>query len=185
MQQDIDIILRLQKREASALSVLYDQYSGALYGVILRICRDESIAQEVLQEVFLKIWHKSDQYNPKKGKFFTWIYQIARNSSLNAIRNKQDLIRNEDLAVYKNVEQQETETYPELSGSLKTLDTHHRQAIELVYFQGLTHREAHEEMDVPLGTFKSYIRQALKLLRNNMRNDLVVFAVFILELLRK
>ena len=75
------------------------------------------------------------------------------------------------MTVYNNKEEETAETYPELNGSLKSLDSHHQEAIELVYFKGLTHREAHEHMGVPLGTFKSYVRQALKQLRETYNNE--------------
>lgn len=183
MNSESEIIVQLQNKDQRALSLVYDRYSGAVYGVILRICKEEAVAQDVLQEVFLKVWNKSDQYNPKKGKFFTWIYQIARNSTLNALRNRPDLIQNEDLTVYNNKEEETAETYPELNGSLKSLDSHHQEAIELVYFKGLTHREAHEEMGVPLGTFKSYVKQALRNLREKYQNEIIVLISVVIELI--
>lgn len=183
MNSESELILQLQNKDQRALSMVYDQYAGAVYGVILRICKDEALAQDVLQEVFMKVWDKSHQYNSKKGKFFTWIYQIARNSALNAIRNRPNLIQNEDLTVYSNKEAKEIETYPELNGSLKTLDSHHQKAIELVYFKGLTHKEAHEEMGVPLGTFKSYVKQALRNLREKYQNEIIVLMSVVIELI--
>ncbi|WP_271766053.1 RNA polymerase sigma factor [Aquimarina algiphila] len=175
MQDDLELIKRLQKKDPKALSIIYDRYSGALYGVILRICKDETQAQDLLQETFLKIWEKSNSYDFKKGKFFTWSYRIAKNSTLNALRNPSKLIQNEDLSVYKNKETFEPELDTmQLNGSLKKLEPHHQRAIELVYFNGLTHREAHEEMNVPLGTFKSYIRQALKKLREEYEKGLII-----------
>lgn len=185
MHSEKELIQRLQNKDQRALSLVYDQYSGAVYGVILRICKDEVLAQDILQEVFLKVWNKSDQYNSKKGKFFTWIYQIAKNSALNTIRNRSNLIQNEDLAVYNNKEEEKTDDYPELNGSLKTLDSHHQEAIELVYFNGLTHREAHEQMGVPLGTFKSYIKQALRNLRDKYQNEMLILIGLLIEVIRE
>ena len=183
MQSESKIIERLKSQDESALSELYDEYAAPIYGVILRICRDDALAQDLLQEVFLKVWNKIGLFNPDKGKLFTWIYQIARNISLNAIRSKQKLIQNEDLAVYSNKEEEQIVEYPEISGSLNELESHHREALELVYFQGLTHREAHEQMGVPLGTFKSYVRQALRNLKEKYQNELFVVWIMI-ELIR-
>ncbi|MBP2833409.1 sigma-70 family RNA polymerase sigma factor [Aquimarina sp. U1-2] len=180
MQDDLELIKRLQNKDDSALSAIYDRYSGALYGVILRICKNEETAQDILQETFLKIWQKSHQYDPVKGKFFTWSYRIARNLTLNSLRIPTKLIQNEDISVYKDIEVNEPELdIVPLNGSLKTLDPHHQKALELIYFNGLTHREAHQEMDVPLGTFKSYVRQALKKLRETYQKQLVLLWILI------
>jgi len=167
LQQSL-LIEQLQQGNAKAFEKLYDQYSGALYGVIVRICSDKSLAEEILQDTFLKIWEQASLYDPDKGRFYTWAYRIARNTSLNRIRSRDKLIQTNDLSVYK-VEDEATEEQnlllPDLNEVMKQLDPHHREALELVYFRGLTHREAHQIMDVPLGTFKSYVQQALKKLR--------------------
>ncbi|WP_281987596.1 RNA polymerase sigma factor [Aquimarina aggregata] len=180
MQNNLGLIKRLQNQDSTALSSIYDQYSGALYGVILRICKNEEQAQDLLQETFLKIWQKAHQYDPQKGKFFTWSYRIAKNISLNAMRKTSKLIQNEDLSVYENKEVNENQIdILQLNGSLKLLDPHHQKALELVYFNGLTHREAHKEMDVPLGTFKSYIKQALKKLRETYQKELFLLWIIL------
>ncbi len=180
MQDDLELIKRLQNQDNMALSLIYDKYSAALYGIILRICKNEAKAQDILQETFIKIWQKSNSYNSEKGKFFTWSYRIAKNLALNSMRSPSKLIQNEDLSVYKDKDQEESEIdLLQLSGSLKQLEPHHQKALELVYFNGLTHREAHEEMDVPLGTFKSYIKQALKKLREVYQKELFILWVII------
>ncbi|MBW1297759.1 RNA polymerase sigma factor [Aquimarina litoralis] len=184
MKDDLVLIKKLQNQDTQALSRVYDLYSGAIYGVILRMCKDESLAQDLLQETFMKIWQKSHTYDPDKGKFFTWSYRIARNITLNSLRKKDTLIQTEDLSVYKERSTSEAEKdITQLEGSLKKLEPHHQKALELVYFNGLTHREAHEEMDVPLGTFKSYIKQALKKLRESYKEELVIVWI-IIEMMR-
>ncbi|MBT8263411.1 MAG: RNA polymerase sigma factor [Bacteroidia bacterium] len=176
MQEELTLINQMKARDERALSALYDNYSGALYGVIIRICRNEAHAQDLLQETFIKIWQKCDSYDPEKGRFYTWAYRIARNTTLNSLRNRPDLIQNEDLSVYDNKEEQDDTPIDltQLNGSIKKLEAHHQEALGLVYFKGLTHREAHKEMDVPLGTFKSYVRQALTQLRKSYELLLVV-----------
>jgi RNA polymerase sigma-70 factor (ECF subfamily) len=176
MLEELTLINQLKSRDEGALSTIYDKYSGALYGVIIRMCRNEALAQDLLQETFVKIWQKSASYDPEKGRFYTWAYRIARNTALNSIRNRPELIQNQDLSVYMNKE--DDQDNPEidvlrLNGTLKQLEAHHQKAIELVYFKGMTHREAHKEMGVPLGTFKSYVRQALTNLRKSY--DLLSF----------
>ena len=181
MKDDLTLLKALKEGDKEALSSLYDKYSPALFGVIIRICRKKDLAEDILQETFLKIWEKSDAYDPEKGKFYTWAYRIARNKAINALRNRGYLIQNEDLSVYKERADDEKEEFEfeKLDGSLSKLEGHHQKAIQLIYYQGLTHREAHKVMDVPLGTFKSYVRQALKELRLSM-DTLQMIAILIM-----
>ncbi|GAL89967.1 RNA polymerase sigma-70 factor [Jejuia pallidilutea] len=181
MRDNKALIYNLKNKDEAALSQLYDAYAPAIYGVILRICKDEQEAQNLLQDTFLTIWDKSHQYNPDKGRFYTWAYRIAKNKTLNFLRSKKTLIQTEDLSVYKDKEDTViTDTkYLQLKGCLKQLEPHHQKALELVYFNGLTHREAHKEMNVPLGTFKSYIKQALKKLKLNYDKAIVWLSILI------
>lgn len=167
MQNDDVLIQQLKNREESALSLLYDKYSGAIYSVILKMIRDEGKAQNILQDTFMTVWDKAENYDANKGRFYTWVYRIAKNKTLNVLRKSDPFIQTEDFSVHNNKEDAVSidPEYLELNGAVTQLEAHHKEAIELVYFKGLTHREAHIEMDVPLGTFKSYIRQAIKQLR--------------------
>lgn len=185
MQNDKALILQLQNKDEAALAKLYDKYSSAIYGVIIRMCKDEQHAQNLLQDTFMTIWEKSHQYNPEKGKFYTWSYRIAKNKTLNFLRQNQNLIQTEDLSVYKNKEDDSVieSDYLQINGCLKQLELHHQKAIELVYFNGLTHREAHTEMDVPLGTFKSYIKQALKKLQLSY-DKIVIWLLIFIEIIK-
>lgn len=181
MQQHQNLIEKLKEKDQAAFSKIYDLYAAAIYGVILKICRSEVLAQEVLQDTFLTVWNRSSLYNEEKASFYTWLYRIARNKSLNAIRDtNKKLIQNENLGVYKDEEVEEEETsFIEIKGSLDHLQPHHKKAIELVFFRGYTHREAYKEMDVPLGTFKSYIRQALKQLKENYVTGTLILLILI------
>ncbi len=177
MNSDELLIEALKAKKEQALSNLYDKYAGAIYGVIIRICKNEAAAQDILQDTFLTVWNKSHQYNAEKGQFYTWVYRIARNKALNSLRKSKNLIQTEDLSVYTNKieDEDKPQTDFQLKGAINKLETHHQRAIELVYFEGLTHQEAHKEMNVPLGTFKSYVRQALLKLRDTYGNALVFF----------
>lgn len=181
MQDESLLIKQLQNKDERALSLLYDKYSGALYSVILKMTRDEVLSQDLLQETFINAWNKAHQYNSEKGRFYTWIYRIAKNKVLNYLRKHDILIQTDDLSVYKNKEETLPNDieYTELKGAVSKLESHHKQAIDLVYFKGLTHREAHEEMNVPLGTFKSYIRQALKQLQKTYSKDLALLLLIL------
>ncbi|MBO6607140.1 RNA polymerase sigma factor [Psychroserpens sp.] len=185
MNKDKALISKLQNRDEAALSLLYDKYSAALYGVILRICKDEAKAQNLLQDTFMTIWEKAGDYDLNKGSFYTWAYRIARNKTLNFIRKNDKLIQVEDLSVYKDRTEDVNEAIDvlKLKGSISKLEMHHQRAIELVYFNGLTHREAREEMNVPLGTFKSYIKQAIKQLQKAYLT-VAAFLLVLIEVLR-
>lgn len=168
--QDAEVIAKILNKDKDALYHLYDKYSAALFGVILRICRNQALAEDVLQETFVKIWEKISHFNPEKGRFYTWAYRIAKNTALNALRNSDKLIQSDDLSVLKEKGSEESEIdIKQLNGAISQLEPHHQEAISLVYFRGYTHREANVEMGVPLGTFKSYIRQALQLLRESYK----------------
>nr|WP_321237095.1 RNA polymerase sigma factor [uncultured Psychroserpens sp.] len=185
MSDDKALILKLQSKDETALGLIYDKYSAALYGVIIRICKDEDIAKNLLQDTFMTIWEKSQNYDFDKGRFYTWAYRIAKNKTLNFLRKTDRLIQVEDLSVYTNRTEEVADKldYLKLKGTIKRLDAHHQRAIELVYFNGLTHREAHEEMNVPLGTFKSYIKQALKQLQQSYIK-IVAFLMILIEVMR-
>ena len=172
---DNDLLARLGNGDKQALYIIYDRYAPALYGVILRMCRNRMQAEDLLQESFVKIWQNAHRYDSSKGRFYTWAYRIVKNTTLNALRKPLPLIQNDDLSVHTNKEEVTTTIdHTELNGALKKLEPHHQKAIELVYFRGYTHKEAHEEMNVPLGTFKSYVRQALKQLRESYGTELVI-----------
>ncbi|NNF85056.1 MAG: sigma-70 family RNA polymerase sigma factor [Winogradskyella sp.] len=180
MQDDKALVKRLQKRDEQALSLLYDKYSGAIYSVLLKMTRNEVLAQDLLQETFITVWDKAHQYNIDKGSFYTWVYRIARNKTLNSFRKQNPFIQTDDFSVYVNKTEDASldSEFLELNGALSKLESKYKTAIELVYFKGFTHREAYKEMNVPLGTFKSYVRQALKLLRDSY--DTTLFVAFIL-----
>lgn len=176
------LIKQVSAGNQQAFYKLYDKYSGALLGVILRMCGNKVLAEELLQDTFMKIWKNIDGYDLNKGRFYTWAYRIAKNTTLNALRKTDLLIRTEDLSVHKDKSPtQDKPDHAPLSGALKRLEPHHQEAIALVYFRGYTHKEAHQAMGVPLGTFKSYVRQALSALRKNYSHGLLLW--FITEIL--
>lgn len=181
MQNDNFLIQQLKDKDERALSLLYDKYAGAIYSVIIKMVRDEGKAQNLLQDTFMTVWDKAESYNASKGRFYTWVFRIARNKTLNFLRKVEPLIQTDDFSVYDSKEEAISidPKYLELNGAITTLEEHHKAAIELVYFKGLTHKEAHQQMDVPLGTFKSYVRQALNQLRKTYTKALSVLLLII------
>lgn len=166
------ILQRLRARDESGMQHLYDQYSQALYLVVYRVVQEEQTANEVLHDAFVKIWRKIDQFDQTKSGLYSWMVAICRNAAIDRVRSKNfrqhQKIRNESEDVSAAVTSQRTETKEDTVGVkelVETLDPNHKQLIDLVYFNGYTHKEAAEELDIPLGTAKTRIRLAIKELR--------------------
>ena len=171
------IVTLLKERNTKAISLLTENYADTLYGMVLRIVKQEVLAEEVLQDVFVKIWKNAEKYDSSKGRLFTWMANIARNTSIDLIRsarfNRESKTNTLDLSVYNN-EKWSTELNTEDSGLRKviaSLDKKQIQVIDLVYFQGYTHSEVAKELDIPLGTVKSRIRLAIIELRKKLSDD--------------
>lgn len=166
------LVERLKKKEKEAMSLLYDHYSDALFGVISRIVKEEKIAEEVLNDTFLKIWNKIDAYDPGKGRLFTWMLQISRNLAIDKLRSKEysQSKKTEDLQnhVYPTSDAGTTRQNEEDIGVRDLLDhlrEEERLVIDLVYFQGYTQSEIAKEKNIPLGSVKTRLRMAMQNLR--------------------
>ena len=156
----------LKQREETAYSYLYDHYSGSLYAVILNIVPDRELANDQLQEVFIKIWKQIDSYDQNKGRLFTWMLNIARNASIDAVRSKnyQKGQRNTELTenMYSSAGSTQTETDKiGLKKIVYKLKEEYRVLVELSYFQGYTQDEISKILKIPLGTVKTRLRSAL------------------------
>lgn len=169
-----ELVLSLRHREKIAVEALYDMYSASLFGVISRIINDTTIAEDVLQETFVKIWHSFSSYSTEKGRLFTWMVNIARNLAIDKTRSKDFKNQNKNQDIENNVtfidEQRNTIYKPELMGVknlVQTLKPEQKLIIELVYFKGYTHVEAAEELGIPLGTIKTRLRMAIQELRKH------------------
>jgi RNA polymerase sigma factor (sigma-70 family) len=170
--EEHELVAWLTAKDRAALAYLYDRYSGALYGVIKRIISKEEIAEEVLQDVFLKIWDKIDAYDASKGRLFTWMLNIARNQAIDKTRSKE--ISNEGKTgtidnLVNSIDRKEF-TEQEIGGIgvsevLNSLPSEQRFVVEQLYFKGYTQSELAEEFEIPLGTVKTRLRSALKHLR--------------------
>jgi RNA polymerase sigma factor (sigma-70 family) len=169
-----ELVLALTRREKIAVEALYDMYSSSLFGVISRIVIDIPVAEDVLQETFLKIWHSFSSYSSEKGRLFTWMVNIARNLAIDKIRSKDFKNQNKNRELENNVtfidEQRSTVYKPELLGIkelVETLKSDQKAIVDLIYFKGYTHVEAAEELSIPLGTIKTRLRMAIQLLRKH------------------
>lgn len=158
----------LRKKDKKTFDYLYDSYSGALYGVILKIIKEEQASQDVLQDVFVKIWKNIETFDASKGRLFTWMVNIARNSAIDVLRSgKFQVFRKNldiDASVYKENEQLSVTDATDTIGLNKLvagLQDDYRKVIDLAYFKGYTQDEIAKELNIPLGTVKTRCRNAL------------------------
>lgn len=163
------IVELLAERDEKAISLLYDNYGDTLYGVAYKVVRDEDLAQDVVQESFIKIWKKSDAYDASKAKLFTWLFRITRNTAidkLRSVRTKSDKEIQIDVSDVYNLG--ENSIRPELidvQENLERIEPKYQIVLDALFFQGMTQQEASDELDIPLGTVKSRLKIGLRELR--------------------
>jgi len=165
-----ELVQLLKQRSQNAYSYLYDNYSGALYAVIVNVVADNELANDVLQEVFIKIWKQIETYDDTKGKLFTWMLNIARNASIDTLRSKSfnNSKQNKELTESDYTAAGFEQTVTDKIGLRKVLHQlkeEYKVLIELSYFQGFTQDEISKMLNVPLGTVKTRMRTALTQLR--------------------
>ncbi len=165
-----ELVAMLKQRTQEAFNYLYDNYSASLYTVIVSVIQDKELANDVLQEVFIKIWRQIDQYNADKGRLFTWMINISRNASIDTLRSKSynSQKQNRELteSVYNAAGSVNIETDRiGLRKVITALKEDQKVLIELAYFQGYTQDEIAKLLNMPLGTVKTRLRSALINLR--------------------
>lgn len=172
----------LKKRDRRAFNYLYDNYSGALYGIIIRIVIHKDYADEVIQDVFVKIWKHVDLFNHAKGRLYTWMINIARNASLDYIKSKHvkneqknqsfpDIVNNKESHIFACSYQAEKSDYIGFGTVLDKLKPEWKKLIEMVYYHGYSQPEIADELDIPLGTVKTRLRSALFHLREILKEQ--------------
>ncbi len=163
------IISYLSEGNKKALNLLYEYYSGSLYGVILKVTNNEELAEDALQETFIKVWKNAGKYDASKARLFPWLYRLARNTAI-------DKLRSFNNRYHKEVQIDKSDVYilptlninqdvMDIKKHLGNLDEKYKIVIEALYFEGLTQQEASEELDIPLGTVKSRLKIGLRELR--------------------
>lgn len=171
------LIVLLKDRNENGFHYLYDHYSGALYGVILRIVQSKDYTEEIIQDVFVKIWNSIQQYDSSKGRFYTWMINIARNTAIDYLKSKsfQNELKNQPLPdfVYNSAELSTTNNSSDFIGFsnvLESLETDKKELIDLAYYQGYTQNEISEKLKIPLGTVKTKMRNALMKLKDLLKD---------------
>ncbi|MFT5819412.1 MAG: RNA polymerase sigma factor (sigma-70 family) [Crocinitomix sp.] len=149
------------------MHLLYEKYASALFGIILKIVGSEKIAEDVLQDSFLKIWSNITTYDKSKGRLFTWMLNIARNRAIDYTRSKNFKTISYTTQT-SNLETNNTQLNIDHIGLLdlvNQLKPEIQNVMNIVYFKGYTHIEAAEFLNLPLGTVKGRVRKGLKILR--------------------
>jgi RNA polymerase sigma-70 factor (ECF subfamily) len=174
---DAELVRRLQRRDPQALAELYDRYGRLTYSLILRVVRDTAIAEDLVQETFLRVWNRVQGFDGGKGSIGPWLLAVARNRAIDYLRSTSGRERNavefdetDHPALYTDMEHDllSSDNARVLKTAMEKLSPNLRQVIELAYFEGLTQTEMAERMGQPLGTVKTWVRSALK----NLRDDL-------------
>ncbi|WP_406683029.1 RNA polymerase sigma factor [Seonamhaeicola sp. MEBiC1930] len=164
-----EIVSLLELGDKKAISLLYENYSDSLYGVIKKIITDDEIAQDVLQESFVKIWRYSKKYDASKAKLFTWLYRIAYNTAIDKVRSfknkKGKEVQIETSVVYTFTADSINQDVLDIKKHLNTLDEKYQIVINALFFEGMTQQEASDELNIPLGTIKSRLKIGLRELK--------------------
>jgi RNA polymerase sigma-70 factor (ECF subfamily) len=174
---DEALVQRVTARDAQAFAELYDRYADLVYSVTLRVVADPALAQDMTQDVFLRVWRTPAAYDPARGRFVSWLVSVARNRAVDEVRmrGRRRLREVGDSAAGEDPPDGRAED-PQLAvqvqadrlavrRALATLPEDQRVAIEMAYFSGLTQQEIAERLQQPLGTIKTRTRLAMKKLR--------------------
>lgn len=168
-----DILAQIQLGNEAALLTLHEQYVGLVYSVAYRVLNDPMAAEEATQDTFMRLWHKAEKYDPEKGSFITWLLTIARRLAIDMHRKQQRDVAQNSIPMDDDIERWEnmlgsddnTDLKRNLVGILQGLPHDQRQAIELAYFQGMSHSQIAEYLGQPTGTIKTRIRLGMQKLR--------------------
>lgn len=163
------IVSLLKEGDKKAITLIYENYSNSLFGVINKVTNDSALAEDALQESFIKIWKNAKKYDSSKAKLFTWMYRIARNTAIDKLRSHNLKFDKEvqiaDSNVYKIATSGLNPNTMDLKHHLATLDLKYQTVLNALFFEGMTQQEASDELNIPLGTIKSRLKIGLRELK--------------------
>jgi RNA polymerase sigma-70 factor (ECF subfamily) len=168
-KDDAALIARMRAGDQSAMADLYDRYSGVVYGVALRVLANTTAAEDVVQEIFLQLWRNPQAFNAERGRLAPWLAVIARNRAIDHLRKRPAEDDIDELPISTGVDL-ESDSAQKLAidkvrGVLAQLPADQRKALEMAFFEGMTHTEIAGKTGEPLGTIKTRIRTGLLALR--------------------
>lgn len=168
---ELDLISLLKEKNSKGMEILYDRYAARIYGIIRRIIPMEDFAENVLNDSLLKIWKNIHLYDSSKGRFLTWILNIARNTAIDELRSRRYLSSTKTSPMENIISNNNTPSFEipienmDVKDIVNRLAPKYQKIIDLIYFCGYTHVEVAEELDIPLGTVKGRVRKAFSELR--------------------
>ena len=169
---ETELVSQLQKEDTKAFSYLYDNYSAAIYGVIFKMVENKELAEDILQEAFIKFWNNFKNYDALKGRLFTWMLNIARNLTIDTLRSKDYKKQHKIYGTENTVNELSDKSHGidrfdsiGIRKHLTSLKSDQKQIIDLAYFSGFTQDEISKELSIPLGTVKTRMRTAIMELR--------------------
>jgi RNA polymerase sigma-70 factor (ECF subfamily) len=177
LADDADLVRRLKAREPRAMNDLYDRYGRLAYSLICRIVHNTSTAEDLVQETFLRVWNRVHGFDAQRGSIGPWLLAVARNRAIDYLRSAGGRERNalefeetDRPALYCDMEKDilSSDNARRVKSAVEKLSPNQRQVIELAYFEGLSQTEMAERMGQPLGTVKTWVRAALKNLRDEL-----------------
>ncbi|MDQ3382868.1 MAG: ECF RNA polymerase sigma factor SigK [Actinomycetota bacterium] len=171
------LLQRVAAGDQEAFATFYDAVSARVHGLVLRILRDPAQSEEVTQEVFVQVWREAPSFDPARGSALSWLLTVAHRRAVDRVRSESAQSKREVVYESRNVTRSIDSTSETVEGrwqaqevrrAVADLGDRHKEAIELAYFHGLTHREVSERLGLPLGTAKTRIRDGLSKLRQQM-----------------
>jgi len=174
---DADLLRRLQARQPDAMKSLYDRFGRIAWSVIFSIVKDAAVAEDLVQETFLRVWNRAHTFEPGRGAIGPWLLTIARNQAIDHVRARSAQVgRNQGVdaenypALYANMEDEilNADNARLVRAAISKLDANQRKVIELAYYEGLSQSQMAERMGQPLGTIKTWVRSALRRLREDL-----------------
>jgi RNA polymerase sigma-70 factor, ECF subfamily len=167
--QDAALVSRLRSGDQAAMTSLYDRYASLVYAVALRVVGDTGAAEDILQEVFLQLWRKPGAFDAARGRLAPWLAVIARHKAIDHLRSRRGQTDIEDVTLALDARLEEAadraQAGEKVRKVLADMPGEQRRALELAFFQGLTHTEIAQQTGDPLGTVKTRIRSGLLQLR--------------------
>jgi RNA polymerase sigma-70 factor (ECF subfamily) len=173
---DTELLLRLQRREPDALGELYDRYGRLVYSLILRVVRDSGTAEDLVQETFIRAWNRVQSFDAQKAAIAPWLLAVARNRAIDHLRLAQarhepvELSQMDHPSVFNEMESDllNRDSARRIQTAMQKLPAAQRQVIELAYFEGMSQSEMAERIGQPLDTIKTWVRTALRVLREEL-----------------
>ncbi|MSV28467.1 MAG: sigma-70 family RNA polymerase sigma factor [Bryobacterales bacterium] len=179
-ENDTGLVLRLKNRDPEAMAELYGRYGRLTYSLVLRMVRNQALAEDLVQETFLRVWNRVQAFDHEKGSIGTWLLAVARNRAIDHLRSPvgrrtrldDEFEESEHPSLFANLEAEilGADEARRLRDAVSKLTPNQRQVIELAYFEGLSQSEMAERLGQPLGTVKTWVRGGLQKLRDEMRS---------------